>query len=150
MTRVWGPIHKALAGLFVVAMCAFSQATTSARPGTLNYVEGHAYINGQEVDQQQMGHVNLDLNQTLSTDQNSKAELLLTPGVFFRLASNSEVRMVSNSLTNTQVKLTRGEALVDVAELFKDNNIQILEGGSSTKLLKAVSIASMRAAIRLQ
>jgi hypothetical protein len=122
--------------LSVAAVCAFSQTAISARPGTINYVEGKAYIDGQLINQNQLGHVNLELNQTLSTDPNSKAELLLTPGVFFRLGSNSEVRMVGNSLTNTQVALTRGEALVDVDMLFKDNNVQILNGASSTKLLK--------------
>jgi hypothetical protein len=118
-------------------MCAFSQANTSARPGTLNYVEDNAYLNGQAVDQKQMGHLTLDLDQTLNTDQNGKAELLLTPGVFFRLGSNSEVKMLSNQLTNTKVELTKGEALVDVAELFKDNNIQVVTGNSATKILKA-------------
>jgi hypothetical protein len=136
MTRIRRPISKAFAGLFVAAMCAFSQATTSARPGTLNYVEGRAYFDGQAVPQDQVGHLTLDANQTLRTDQNSKAEVLLTPGVFLRLGANSEIRMVSPSLTDTRLALTRGEALVDVAQLFKDNNISILDSGASTKLLK--------------
>jgi hypothetical protein len=136
MLRVWRPFGGVLAGLFVAAMCAFPQTTVSAWPGTLNYVEGHAFINGQEVDQKQMGHIALEVGQTLRLDPNSKAEMLLTPGVFFRLGGNGEARMVSNSLIDTRVAVTQGEALVDVAKLFKDNNIQILTGSSSTKLLK--------------
>ena len=82
MTR--RPIMKVLAGLVTAAGCAIAQSTVSARPGTINYVEGHAYVDGQEMDQSQMGHLNLDVDQTLRTDASSKAEILLTPGVFLR------------------------------------------------------------------
>lgn len=137
MTRVWRPLSKALAGLFVAAMSALSQGTTSARPGILNYVEGRAYINNQEVDQNQIGHLNLEANQVLRTDAYSKAEVLLTPGVFLRIGGDSQVTMISTSLIDTRIAVTHGEALVEATELFKDNNIQILCGNSSTKLLKA-------------
>lgn len=134
MTR--RPIMNVLAGLLMATGCGFAQSTVSARPGTVNYVEGHAYVDGQEMNQSQMGHLNLDVDQTLRTDPNSKAEILLTPGVFLRIGGNAEVKMVTPSLTDTRVAVTHGEALVDVAELFKDNHIEILDSGSSTTLLK--------------
>jgi hypothetical protein len=137
MIRVWHPFSNALAGLFVAAMCAFPQATVSAKPGALNYIEGHAFIDNQPVQQNQVGHLNLDANQTLRTDEQSKAEILLTPGVFLRVGPNSEVTMVTPSLTNTQVALNHGEALVDAAEVFKENNIQIIDAGASISLTKA-------------
>ncbi len=136
MTRVCHPIAKALAGLFVAALCAYPQATISARPGTINYLEGHASIDGQEIDQKQIGHLNLDNNQTIRTDVNSKAEILLTPGVFLRLGNSSEAKMITSSLTDTRVAVTHGEALVDVAQLYKENNIHILDDGSSAHLEK--------------
>ena len=136
MNRVYRPLFKTLAGLFVAAMYAFPQATISAQPGTLNYVEGHAYVDGQEIQQKQLGRVSLQADQTLQTDENSKAEVLLTPGVFLRVGNDSEVKMVTPSLTNTQVAVTRGEALVEVAQLYKENNIQILNGPASAKLEK--------------
>jgi hypothetical protein len=130
-------MYQALAGLFVASVSLLAQApVTSAEPGTLNYVEGTAYVDGQQVEHSRIGHINLTPNETLSTDSTGKAELLLTPGVFFRLGSNSEVRMVANSLTNTQLQLTRGEAFVDAPMLLKDNNVQILEQSASVKLLK--------------
>jgi hypothetical protein len=136
MKHAYGPFYKVLAGLFVAAVYAFPQATISAQPGTLNYIEGRAYLNGQEIQQKQLGHLNLQAGQTLRTDENSKAEVLLTPGVFLRVGDNSEVKMVVPSLTNTQVALTQGEALVEVAQLYKENNIQILNGAASAKLEK--------------
>jgi uncharacterized membrane protein YgcG len=120
----------ALTGALVTAMCAMSQSyTTSAKPGAINYIEGNATLDGQPLvlNYQQYGPQYLNANQTLSTT-NGKAEVLLTPGVFLRLGDNSAVRMVSPSLTNTQVALERGEAMLEVDQLIKGNNISVLDG----------------------
>jgi hypothetical protein len=136
MTCVYRSLYTAIAGLFMAALYAFPQATISARPGTVNYIEGHAYVDGQEVQSQELRHLNLQAGQTLRTDEDSRAEVLLTPGVFLRLGYDSEIRMVTPSLTNTQVAVTQGQALVEVAELYKENNIQILNGPASARLEK--------------
>jgi len=74
----------------------------------------------------------MSVNDTLSTTD-GKAEVLLTPGVFLRIGDNSEIRMVSPSLINTQVELTHGEAMLEVDQLVKDNHIAVLvDGGSIT------------------
>lgn len=136
MKRVWHTSSKVLVGLFVAAMYAMPQAyTISARPGAVNYIEGHAFLDGSQISQKTLGKTFLNTNDTLSTDL-GKAEVLLTPGVFLRIGDNSEVRMVSPSLTDTQVEVTKGEAMVEVAELVKDNNIQILDHGASMRLEK--------------
>jgi hypothetical protein len=136
MIRIWHPIPKALTGVFVAALCAFSQATAPARPGTINYIEGQASIDGRQIEQKQIGHLTLDTDQTIQTEQNSKAEILLTPGVFMRLGGDSELKMVTPSLTNTKVEITRGEALLSVAQLFKDNNLVVMNNGASALILK--------------
>ena len=74
----------------------------------MNYIEGHAYVDGQEVQSQELRHLNLQAGQTLRTDEDSRAEVLLTPGVFLRMGYDSEIRMVTPSLTNTQVAVTQG------------------------------------------
>ena len=43
--------------------------------------------------------------------------MLLTPGVYFRLGDNSEVRMVSPGLADTRVELVKGSALLEVDQL---------------------------------
>jgi len=136
MKRVWHTSSKVLAGLFLAAMYAMPQGyTVSARPGAVNYIEGHASLNGNEISQKTLGKTFLNANDTLSTDL-GKAEVLLTPGVFLRIGENSQIRMVSPSLTNTQVEVTKGEAMVEVADLLKDNNIEILGRGGSMRLEK--------------
>jgi FecR protein len=136
MKRVWHTSSKVLAGLFLAAMYAMPQGyTVSARPGAVNYIEGHASLNGNEISQKTLGKTFLNANDTLSTDL-GKAEVLLTPGVFLRIGENSQIRMVSPSLTNTQVEVMKGEAMLEVADLSKDNNIEILDRGASLRIEK--------------
>lgn len=106
-----------------------------AVPGTLNYVEGQASIGDQTLDSKSIGAAELGNGQTLET-KNGKAEILLTPGVYLRLGSNSSAKMVSNSLTNTQVMVNSGEAMLEVDELYKQNNIRISQPGADTRIVK--------------
>jgi hypothetical protein len=108
---------------------------TPALPGTLNYVEGQASIASETLNAKSIGSVSLELGQTLTTGS-GKAEVLLTPGVFLRVADNSAATMVSPSLTNTEVALDKGQAMVEVAEIHKDNLLRVQEDGATTQLLK--------------
>src|SRR5258706_2265914 len=106
-----------------------------ARPGSLNYVEGEASIEGQNLGPEAIGKTELQPGQSLETGA-GKAEFLLTPGVFLRLGDNSSVTMISPSLTNTELRLDKGEATVEVAQLHPENNIVIAEGGAKVRLTK--------------
>src|SRR6516164_7318182 len=81
----------------------------SARPGTVNYVEGQVSLDGQTLDEKSVGSIEVDAGQSLATE-NGKAEVLLTPGVFLRLGSESSVRMISSSLIDTQIELSHGKS----------------------------------------
>jgi len=87
-------------------------------PGTLNYVEGQASIGNQTLTSDEVGTANLQDGQVLETG-NGKAEILLTPGVYLRVGSNSAVKMVSSNLTDTQVALRQGEAMLEVDQIYK-------------------------------
>ncbi len=122
---------------FVLAaiLCAPAWGATPALPGTLNYVEGQAAVGTEALNAKSVGSVSLQGGQTLTTET-GKAELLLTPGVFFRIGDNSAATLVSPSLTNTEVSLSKGQALVEVAEIYKDNLLRVQEDGATTQLLK--------------
>src|ERR1700761_7535336 len=107
----------------------------SALPGTLNYVEGQAYIGSDPLNADSIGSASLAPGQTLETD-NGKAEILLTPGVFLRVDDNSAVKMISPSITDTEVQLNQGRVMVEVAEIHDQNNLRISEGGLETRLVK--------------
>lgn len=133
MLRLYKTLLGAVAAFVVAALPA--AAASSAVPGTLNYVEGQVAVAGQTVTSHSVGSVQVEPNQVLETGQ-GRGEVLLTPGVFLRVGDNSAVRLVSPDLANTRVEVLRGQAIVEVAELFKDNNLWVMMAGSSTRLDK--------------
>jgi hypothetical protein len=137
MQSAWRTAVKILTGLSFAAMTATPQAyTISAKPGAVNYIEGAVSINGKPVSNKELRAVFLNLEDTLSTEA-GKAEVLLTPGVFLRLGDNTEVRMVSPSLVDTQVELKRGEAMIEVDSLMKENRVSVMNHGTSTVITKS-------------
>ena len=93
-------------------------------------------LDSQTLDEKSVGSTELDAGQSLTTE-NGKAEVLLTPGVFLRLGSDSSVRMISSSLIDTQIELSHGKAVVEVDQIYPQNNIRVQEDGLTARLLKA-------------
>jgi len=124
-----------LMGLICSASPLRADNQAPARPGTLNYVEGQVYLGQQSLDSKSIGNVELAPGETLSTDQ-GKAEVLLTPGIFVRLGDESSAKMISTGLTNTQIALDRGEAMIEVVEIHPENFLGIVEDGRQTQLVK--------------
>ena len=131
-------ILACLLGAAVLCLPAWAVDSTrpaTAYPGTLNYVEGQASIGDQPLNSQAIGQAQLAAGQSLTTG-NGKAEVLLTPGVFLRVGSDSAVKMISPSLTHTVVQVDRGEATVEVTQIYPQNNLQIDENGATAQLVK--------------
>ena len=124
-----------LSGLFAALLSAPAWGATPAHPGMLNYVEGQASVNGQPVTSKSVGSVDLGEGQVIETG-NGKAEILLTPGVFLRIGSNTAVRMDSGGLTHTSVTLLRGEAMVEADDVQSQNHIQVVAKNATTTIDK--------------
>jgi hypothetical protein len=140
MPRLRTMFTFALAALFAPALFALDTQiapapTNPAVPGTLNYIEGSANLNGQTVGRDAIGSATLAPGQVLSTTT-GRAEVLLTPGVFLRLGHNSAAQMVSPDITNTVVDVQRGRATVEVDQLFKENDIHVLEDHVPVQLVQ--------------
>ena len=123
----------AVLGALILSLPAFGEAP--ARPGSVNYIEGAAFIGETQLHSKDVGTVTLSPGEELRTDH-GKAEILLTPGVFFRLDDHSAMRMVEPGLAKTQVELLSGRAAVEVDELYKQNDLEVVDGGVVTQLLK--------------
>ena len=78
-------------------------------PGTSNYVQGSAYLEGQPLNGKNVGQSELGSGPVLRTTV-GEAEELLTRGVFLRLDDHSAVKMISPDIANTQIELLQGEA----------------------------------------
>ena len=136
MKSTWGKWGSLLVGLLGAALCAFPQNyTISARPGAINYVEGTAYLNEHPLYTSVHTQPFLNAGDTLSTE-NGKVEVLLTPGVFLRLGADSLLRAKIIALTDIDLQLERGEAMVEVDELLEDNSIRIVDQDAAISLLK--------------
>ncbi len=124
-------------GLFLAA--ALSTVRVAAAPtthiGALEYVEGKVFVNGEAVQGNKEKLPILDEGSLLSTAK-GHAEMLLTPGVFLRLADGSEARLAASSLTDTRIQLDRGAAILEVDDLHKDNLLRVQVGDATARVLK--------------
>ena len=124
-----------LAMLLAVPISFADTNKNSAIPGTVNYVEGEVSIGAQDLNSKSIGSTQVDPGQSLTT-ATGKSEMLLTPGIFLRLGDHTSAQMVSSSLTNTQVAINEGEAMLEVDELHPQNDVRIAEAGVTTRIVK--------------
>jgi len=92
-------------------------------------------MGAQALDSKSIGSAELQPGRSLKTE-NGKAEVLLTPGVFIRVGDNSSIKMISPNLTDTEVGINKGHAMIEVAEIHPENDIRVTEDGATTRLLK--------------
>jgi hypothetical protein len=135
MNNLWKSGFRVAGALFASGFLAMAQQTISARPGAVNYVEGTVTLDGRTISPDAIRRTEVGPGQVIQTNQ-GKAEVLLTPGVFVRLDDNSALRMITPSLTNTEVGLERGRALIEVDMIEKENHLDILDSGVHTTIEK--------------
>ncbi len=111
--------------LFLAASGAFlpvlAQQVISAQSGLIHYVEGQAFQGEEPVALKASTFPSLKAGERLRTGE-GRAEVLLNPGVFLRLAEQSAARMVDTRLTNTQVEVESGSVLVEAGLQDPVNN----------------------------
>ncbi|MGH9561221.1 MAG: FecR domain-containing protein [Terracidiphilus sp.] len=139
----WVWVALAALGLMGVPAFGADYPTNSANtrpaepafPGTLNYIEGAVTLDGHALNNQPVGNIAMKAGDVLSTGA-GKAEILLTPGIFLRVGSNSEIKMISPDIEATRVELDHGRAAVEVDQIFPQNMVQIVDNGETSQLMK--------------
>ena len=122
-------------GCLIWAGVASAQNAISAKSGMVNYIEGTVLLDGQPVKVKIDNFPQVRNGSELRTEE-GRAEVLLGPGVFLRLGENSAVRMISNDIMNSRLEFLGGTAIVESAELEKDESVGLTYKGSSIDLLK--------------
>jgi hypothetical protein len=97
--------------LFATALCS-AQNIAPAHSGTIHYFDGDVTVDGVKLESKVARFDELKEKSVLHTSL-GRAEILLTPGVFLRVAENSSVRMLDNRLLSTRVELISGSAMVE-------------------------------------
>ncbi|HXI38682.1 MAG TPA: hypothetical protein VNH83_01830 [Bryobacteraceae bacterium] len=130
--------HLAL-GVAVMAgalsFVASAQNVISAKSGLIHYAEGRVFLGDQLVESKFGTFPDIKENAQLRTED-GRAEVLLTPGVFLRIAENSSFRMVTNRLIDTRLEFLSGSILVEADELLKDNSVTIVYNDYAVQIEK--------------
>jgi hypothetical protein len=87
----------------------------SAKAGGINSVIGRVQVKraGQSSQENLSAKDDLSSGDVVTTRGGSRAEVLLNPGSYLRVAENSEFELTDNSLNNLQLKLVKGSAIVE-------------------------------------
>jgi len=126
-----------LAAVIALALPAGAQSVISTHSGVIHFFEGTVYLGDQALESHLGKFPSVPLGAELRTSE-GRAEVLLTPGVFLRMGERSAIRMVANALTDTQVELRTGSAIVDSGEpnsgtsvtlIYKDWRVHFLQKG---------------------
>lgn len=87
----------------------------SAKAGGINAITGQADVHPRgESDWQQLSITDdLDAGDRVRTAIDGRVEILLNPGSYLRVGGDSEVELSNNTLSNLEVRLLRGTAIVE-------------------------------------
>lgn len=114
-----------LAAVLAMAIPARAQSVISTHSGLIHFFDGAVYLDDSPLESHLGRFPSMPLGGELRTAE-GRAEVLLTPGVFLRMGERSTIRMVSNDLTDTQVELESGSAIVDVGDLSPDTSVTVI------------------------
>lgn len=134
-----------LLGLLLVAVgSANAQHLISSKAGFVNRADGAVYVLRHDSEDGKAGRASLGTQlrdgDRLSTDANSRAEVLLNPGSYLRLDENSEVRAVTTTFSETRFELLKGSAIVEVGQIDKKAPIEIVTPNGCISIAKDVLV----------
>jgi len=114
---------------------ASGQTVISAMAGYIHYVEGEVFLDNRRVEPKPTEFLHVLDGQRFRTGE-GRAEILLTPGAFLRLGSNSEIEMISAGLARARLRVTEGSAIVQLLSVFEKDAIAILAGDGEVSFPK--------------
>ena len=131
--------YRAASGAGIRAGClAVSVALLAAgatRPGIINCVEGRALLDGKPAAVDGSGNLAIGPGRLLETEK-GRVEVLLTPGVFLRVAEGSAVRMAGAPADQVRLELLRGEILIEAAVTDRRHPLEVLDHGTEARIVR--------------
>jgi hypothetical protein len=104
---------------------AFAQTVIGAKSGVINWVEGDVFLADKPYTMQPSVFGEVKENMVLRTEE-GRAEVLLPPGVFFRMGEKTSFKMITNRLIDTRVELLTGSAVLEIADLAKEATVTVV------------------------
>jgi hypothetical protein len=134
-TRLNAYLPSILIVLFLNSIPALAQYTISAKAGSIQYLEGEVFLDGNSIQLRKERCFQIENEQILSTKKGC-VELLLSPFAYLRLGENASLRMKQNKLTNIQLELNQGSAFIEVFKKLKTDPIRIYISNSIMEIKK--------------
>lgn len=122
--------------LVSTALPLLGQQVISAQSGLLHYAEGKVLVANHPADLKFGQFPQLKENEELRTEE-GRAEVLLNPGVFLRVAENSGFRMLSTRLTDSRLEFLSGAMVIEAGQLEKDQAVTVLHKDTTVTLVKS-------------
>ena len=95
-----------------------SQYVVSAKAGVINVIEGDVAVKRDKADWNKLiTGDELNKGDRIRTGADGRAEILLTPGCFLRLAENTEFVLTDPSMFGFEIELSKGSAIIEASAL---------------------------------
>ena len=107
------------------AAAVLAQSVISAQSGLIHYFQGRVFLGNDPVSPKAGQFPQVKEGQQLRTEA-GRAEVLLSPGVFLRVAEDSSFRMIDTRLSASRLEFLSGSILVEAAEVDKANAITVV------------------------
>ncbi len=102
----------------------FSQYTVSVKAGGVNIVEGIVSFQRRSDEWELLlDGDELQSGDHIKTGANSRAEILLNPGAFLRMSSDTEMVFSETTLDNLKVHVLRGSVIVEIPITDRDKGV---------------------------
>ena len=124
-----------IGALSLAASGAFAQNVVSAKAGLVHLVEGEAFLNDQQLHPKITEFPDIKEGNIVKTAE-GRVEVLLSPGSFLRLGEDSSFQMISTRLADVRLEVLKGSAMIEVAELLKDNGITVVLNNATAIIKK--------------
>ena len=113
------------------------QPIISAKSGVIQYLEGDVFLNDRLLETKIGKFEDMKDGSILRTTE-GRAEVLLTPGSFLRIAESSSIKMHDARLASTRIEVLSGSVIVQVSEVEKekDHNLTFLAKDATIELRK--------------
>lgn len=127
----------ACAAIGVLAVTSSAQTLVSAKAGLINDVTGEVSVNDGISSKPAKVGVQMEREFRLSTESDGRAELLLNPGSYLRLSSDTQMTILDNSPGQMRVGLDRGTMIVEAGSFQRNEvELEVVTPAGSIRLVK--------------
>lgn len=129
MPRLSAAVLAAFCGLVAMQAQTREPRVISAQAGGVNFISGNVEMRreGESEWRRLAATDDLKSGDTVKTGADGLVEVLLNPGSYLRLGSNSEFELTDASLDDLLVKLSKGSAVVEATGYSGDGPLMMVE-----------------------